>query len=139
VSDATGRIETLFDANRSLATGVFELSRRNLAFDDHCDRRVADRIEVGLPASILVGSQRHSAKLVNITRHGAMLEMSLPLLARSRVLVKCGAISVEAKVIWNRGNLLGVTFKSPITEAQVREQISRCAALKALRDREDRC
>jgi hypothetical protein len=110
--------------------------RTNLSIDDREDRRVSERITVGLPASISVGTRRHIAKLVNTTRHGAMLEMGVPLLVRSRVVVNCGTISAEAVVIWNKDNMLGVKFREPITEVQVREQISRCAALQALRKRD---
>ena len=90
---------------------------------------------MGLPVSVSLGTTTHTAKLVNITRQGAMLEANLPLRPRSSVVVNCGSICADAVVVWNKGPVIGLSFKHPVSELQVREQISRCAALQALRNR----
>lgn len=112
--------------------------RTNLVFDPQEDRRVDARITVGLPVSVSIGTKTHTAKLVNITRQGAMLELSLPLRPRSSVIINCGSICSDAVVVWNKGHVFGLSFKRPLSEDQVREQITRCTALQALRRRAGR-
>lgn len=114
------------------------MSRTNLAFDDRKDRRAAERVLVGLPASIALGNQSYTAKLLNLTRHGAMLEMALPLRVHATVVINCGSISAEAEIMWIKNAVIGVNFKHPIADFQIREQISRYSALQALRCQERR-
>lgn len=70
---------------------------------------------------------------MNITRHGAMLEITLPPPVRSSVAFKCGSISADAEIVWVKNGIIGINFKLPIANDQIREQISRYAALQAFR------
>ena len=125
-------------ALRVIASGEVQVLRTNLAFDPQEDRRADERITVGLPVSVSFGTKTHTAKLVNITRQGAMLEVSVPLRLRSSVIVNCGSICADAVVVWSKGLVIGLSFKRPLSEHEVQEQISRRTALQVLRRRAGR-
>lgn len=100
---------------------------------DKPDRRLSQRLCLVVPAFIQVGDEGFTAKLSNIVPGGAMLETSAPVVPGGRVRVRCGTISAEAQVIWWRSGRIGVKFLTPLTEAQVEEQLSRSVALQARR------
>lgn len=101
------------------------------AVDDRLDRRGSQRLPMCVPASVEVGTQRFTARLANLVAGGAMLETMAPVIPGGSVIVRCGTIAAEAKIVWRRTGRIGVRFCTPLNEADVREQISRSAALAA--------
>jgi hypothetical protein len=100
-----------------------------------CDERAWPRIPVAVPASISVQNQEFTARLANIAPGGAMLETLAEPEMGARMVLRCGTIAAEAKVIWKEPGILGVSFVSPLCEGDVDEQIARAEALAARRAR----
>jgi hypothetical protein len=103
------------------------------AVHDGLDRRGSQRLPVGLPASVEMGTQSFTARLANLVVGGAMLETIAPAIPGSRVTVRCGTIAAEATIVWRKTGRIGVKFCTQLTDAEVREQISRSAALDSRR------
>jgi hypothetical protein len=103
------------------------------AVDDRLDRRGLQRLPVGLPASVEVGTQSFTARLANLVVGGAMLETMAPVIPGNSVTLRCGTIAAEAKIVWKKTGRIGVKFCTQLSDAEVREQISRSAALDARR------
>lgn len=99
------------------------------------ERRSEDRFPVALPAAIGLAGQQYSARLINLAHSGALIETSAPLHLDTMVALHCGTIIVHAVVAWTKGNHIGLKFKSPLTDAQVIEQVSRTFALEFRRAR----
>jgi hypothetical protein len=107
--------------------------RANLALWNDEDRRRSERFPVALPASVCLGAAKHTAKLINIVSGGAMLETRVELDVSAALVVSCGTINARATVVWTEGDRAGVKFVHPLSEAEVNEQVSRCAALESRR------
>ena len=103
------------------------------AASDCSNRRAAPRRLLTVPASVRVGAQDFTAKLANIVTEGAMLETSAPVMPGSKITLQCGSIVAIAEVVWSEGQRTGVKFRSPLSEAQIQEQMLRSAALEARR------
>jgi hypothetical protein len=97
------------------------------------ERRASQRERVMLPASVAIGAQAYSARMVNIERSGAMLETAAPVLAGASVVVHCGTVAAQAVVVWTGVGRIGVHFVSPLRLDEVEEQLSRARALVARR------
>lgn len=109
------------------------MSSVRLALDEYAERRAWPRSWVAVPASIRIGDQDYTAKLANIVHGGAMLETTVALDVGARATVHCGTIAAEAMVIWKEPGRVGVKFITPLTDAEVSEQLSRSAAIAARR------
>jgi hypothetical protein len=107
-------------------------SVRSSVFQE-CDERAWPRIRVAVPASITVGHQDYPARVTNIAPGGAMLETEAELQMNGRIIVRCGTVCAEAKVIWKNPGTIGVSFLAPLAQAEVDEQVSRAEALAARR------
>ena len=103
------------------------------AAGDFVNRRAAPRLSLTVPASLRAGTQDFTAKLVNIVTDGAMLETAAPVVPGSKITLRCGSIAAVAEVVWSEGPHMGVKFRSPLSEAQMQEQMLRSAALEARR------
>lgn len=58
-----------------------------------------------------------------------MLESSAPLSSGDIILLLCGTVNADAKVVWKDANRIGARFDAELAEIQVREQILRSQAL----------
>ena len=97
------------------------------------EERSAPRLPVSLPAIVQIGQLQLSARIENISCGGAALEMETPIVKGTRILLSCGTIRHDAIVAWSYSGQFGVTFKLPLTNAEVREQVARSNALAARR------
>lgn len=98
-------------------------------------RRVAYRFPVMLPAYIELDGRKFSVRLANLARSGALIETSRMLATETTVVFHCGTVAVTAVAVWGRGSRFGLSFVRPLTNSQIDEQLSRCTALNARRDR----
>lgn len=103
------------------------------ALDRRWDRRASERFSVVVPATLRTETQDYTAKILDIVHGGAMLEISAPFEVNSRVLLRCGTVAVHAIVVWSKAGRIGINFETPLTDAQVSEQVSRTTALAARR------
>ena len=97
------------------------------------DRRSAGRLTVALPVILDLGSRKLGARLLDLGLGGARVELDVLPMPHSHVTLRCGTISVMAKVAWIRGNHVGLTFRSLLTDLQVVEQVRRSVALSSRR------
>jgi hypothetical protein len=95
------------------------------------ERRGGDRLEVLVPATIRCAGNLYTAHLLNVFGKGALIETSAPLAVHSRFSLHCGTVVAAAFAVWRRERHIGVKFLQPLTDAQVAEQVSRTAALRA--------
>jgi len=94
------------------------------------ERRQSERLRVLVPATVECGNKRYTAKVLNIVPTGAMIETSAPLAPRCRLRLCCGTLSEMAVVVWRDEQRAGVKFLWPLTDAHVREQVSRTEAVR---------
>lgn len=89
---------------------------------------------MALPATALIGGSDHSIRVLNVAPGGAMFEISAALAVGTRLIFRCGTIWVTATVAWQAGGRTGVSFDADLDAREVREQLSRTAAVAARRD-----
>lgn len=92
-------------------------------------RREYDRSALAVPAIVTVDDQDYSARILNIAPGGAMIECSASLPRDSSFLLRCGSIAANADVVWEKSGQFGIKFRSPLSERQVTEQLSRNDAI----------
>lgn len=109
-------------------------SSRLLLPENLPDRRSAGRLTVALPIILDLGSRKLGARLLDIALGGGRVELDVVPLPHSHLTLRCGTIAVMAKVAWTRGNHVGLTFRSLLTDRQVGEQVRRSIALASRRD-----
>jgi hypothetical protein len=87
------------------------------------------RSSVSLPALIAVSGNRHSAKLLNLSTHGAMIHSSAPATPEDQVILSCGVIEAQGRVVWTSDECFGIEFHSQIDENEVVRQLYRSNAI----------
>ena len=87
------------------------------------NRRRADRKKIGLPARLETKAGTWYVALENISAEGAMVEApNLPRVGKE-ILVQCGSISLNSKVVWAGSGRCGLAFENQADgEAIVRLQ-----------------
>lgn len=95
----------------------------------HHTPRKATRSSVGLPALIVHLSERHSAKLLNLSCGGAMIESTVSVRANDQIMLTCGMIEARGRVAWTKDGLFGIEFHSPLEEHHIVQQLCRSNAL----------
>ena len=98
------------------------------------DKRAAPRIAVALPVLIGTWEGQHRARLHNISRGGALVEAAAPVRAGSQVQFSCGTIETRGTVVWQDSECFGVSFRFPVDEARIAQQIARSEALTRHRE-----
>lgn len=98
------------------------------------DRRAAERFPVALPAFIMLEGGTYNVRLTNLAHGGASIETLVPLQLNSTMTLHCGTIIVGAVVAWATDFQIGVKFETPLTDAQVSEQVSRTLAIASRRE-----
>lgn len=92
-------------------------------------QREHQRTPLVLPASISFENEEYSVRLINLGRGGAMIECSASPPLRSSVLLRCGSVAANAKVIWKKAAQVGVRFHSTLSEQQIAELLARNIAI----------
>jgi len=92
------------------------------------------RIPLWLAASVRSGLAQHNAKLLNVSRGGALIETATPLASGTHVRVDCGALQASGRVVWSSDGQAGVKFADVLCETLVCQQQSRSEAAARLRD-----
>jgi len=72
-----------------------------------------------LPATVETTFDRRRAAIYNLSSNGAQVSVDLELRAGNDVLLKCGTIDALCTVMWTKGNVCGLEFDEPLSEAQV--------------------
>lgn len=103
-------------------------------FRRSAEQRGEVRFPVALPATAVIDGEAYSVRVLNVAIRGAMFELSAPLATRSKLNFRCGTISVNATVAWQTEGRTGVSFDCHLSEREVREQLSRSAAVAARRE-----
>lgn len=98
------------------------------------EQRLEMRFVVALPATAAISGKDYSVRVLNVASGGAMFEISVPLAVRSRLIFRCGTITVSAIVAWQKGSCTGVRFDRLLADRDVTEQISRSSAVAARRE-----
>jgi hypothetical protein len=93
------------------------------------EQRAMPRSAQTLPMLIVLSGKRYKAEMRNLSMTGAMIVTSAPLTTRSRIDFHCGTICGQGIVLWHMQSDFGIKFKTPISERQLSEQISRTAAV----------
>lgn len=101
------------------------------------DKRTTPRIAVALPVLIGMYEGQHRALIHNISRGGALVEAAVPVRAGSQVQFHCGTIETRGTVVWQESNCFGVSFRFPVDDARIAQQISRSEALTKHRQGRD--
>lgn len=91
------------------------------------------RSAVALPAIIVNGSEQCGARILDIAPGGALIQCSADFRLGASFLLRCGSIAVESVVVWGKGNLYGLNFGLPLSEAEVTEQLVRHKAIDSRR------
>jgi hypothetical protein len=84
-------------------------------------RRKAFRKAAPWRVVVVNGDMRIPSAIINISESGAMLELEGEMPSRTYVLVlgdKMG--SLEARVVWRKGNIVGVCFTDPVAPKTLR-------------------
>jgi hypothetical protein len=103
-------------------------------FHPQTDQRANTRFPVTIPAITQSDALKRSATILNLTVEGAMIRTSSSLSLGSSVIINFGSTSVAAKVAWHRPDGdSGVKFERSLTNAELREQLARSAAVASLR------
>lgn len=92
-------------------------------------RRVHHRAAVALPAIVTLAGQNYSARVLNIAPGGALIECSASFPPAVVFLLRCGSIAAESIVIWEKDGQFGLSFRTPLSEQQITEQLSRNGAM----------
>lgn len=95
------------------------------------ERRRSQRTPVLVPALIMVGEDRHAARVMDLSTTGALLGSAVQLDAGESVTFTCGTIETAAVVVWRDGRVLGVTFPVELGRDEVRRQVDRTAAVQS--------
>ena len=98
----------------------------NLRGSDH---RAAPRATVTLPIFIVLNGKKHNAILRNLSRGGAMIVTSAPMVLHTKVEFHCGMICAPGVVVWQRRTGSGIRFENKLSEIQLQEQVSRLNAV----------
>ena len=93
------------------------------------DKRKAPRIAVALPVLIGTWEGQHRARLHNISCGGALVEAAAPVRAGCQVQFSCGTIETRGTVVWQDSNCFGVSFRLPVDETRIAQQVARSEAL----------
>jgi hypothetical protein len=81
-----------------------------------CDHRNEPRSEAGsATATIVLRGRRHTVPLVNVSRSGAMVILSLiPHIGETISVQLVGRAPVVGTVCWVRDGKIGITFAAPV-------------------------
>ncbi len=97
------------------------------------EQRSQARSEVALPILIALDWTRYSALLHNLSRNGAMIETTAPLLMHNKIEFHCGSICTSGSVLWQGESTFGIKFSHRISDRQLSEQVLRSEALAGRR------
>ena len=97
------------------------------------EQRRHPRFPVALPATVITISGEASALILDIAVGGAMIETRLALAPGAKLALRCGTISVAAKVSWRKKGQIGLAFPLPLNDRDVAEQMGRSHAIAARR------
>jgi hypothetical protein len=82
-------------------------------------KRQESRARVALEAKLDTLRGRSSGYLLNLSCHGAMVQMADPPRPGHEVILKCGPLDVLAEVAWTEHERCGLQFIEPIAESFV--------------------
>jgi len=97
--------------------------------DPYADRRLHPRVEVALPAFMLVDLERHFVQVVDVSNGGARLTCTQQFPAGTEVNLDCGTLSRSAVVRWQNAEFLGLSFDAELDDREVKAIIARSHAL----------
>ena len=87
----------------------------------HGGKRIESRARVAIEASLETVLGRSRGYLLNLSCHGAMVQMPDPPQRRADVVLRCGPLDVLGIVAWVQQERIGIEFDEPIPEGQVIE------------------
>jgi hypothetical protein len=98
------------------------------------EKRTSPRIPVSLPVLIEVSGSQHNAKVHNLSRGGALVEVTGQMPSGSHIRFNCGSIETTGTVVWKDQSCLGVKFGAYLDDERLSQQVARSEA--AARHRE---
>jgi hypothetical protein len=81
------------------------------------ERRRHRRIQVLIAVEVQADHYPQVARVTELSREGARLQVARPLKAGSKVTIRRADVAFEAVVAWCRGTAAGVHFVQPLDEA----------------------
>jgi hypothetical protein len=94
------------------------------------EKRASPRIDVALPVLLSTWEGQHRARVRNLSRGGALVEAETSFRAGCQVDFQCGTIETRGTVVWQDDNCFGVSFRFPVDDARVAQQVARSDAIK---------
>ena len=91
---------------------------------EECERRCEPRFAVRLEVSVGTGDRAAPARLLDLSRGGALAEHRRPPALDTAVTLSCERIDVAARVAWVRGNRFGLAFDRPIRATELFFQLA---------------
>jgi hypothetical protein len=109
----------LLDMLRQAAEGRSPCIDRHgkLSVPGIADRRTSARYERSEAVSIVIGAERHCARLVDVSAKGACVSTPVEFTVGSAVtLLSATGSGLGARIVWCRGSRLGLAFDAPLNE-----------------------
>lgn len=93
------------------------------------EQRQVPRFDITLPILLHHAGKKYPATIENICEGGLKVSSTLLCSAGEAVVVCCSSGEVPAKVAWQDGSSLGLTFAQPIRAADVASHLERSGAI----------
>lgn len=100
-------------------------------------RRRVQRTSMSLPALILLGGERHAARIHNLSCCGAMIQSTSKVAVDDQLVLTCGTIERLGRVVWASEGCFGVEFYGEIGEDEVLRQLARANAVADRREQRE--
>jgi hypothetical protein len=81
------------------------------------------RVAVAVPADLFSLEGERTALVLNLSSHGAMVEMPLPPSIGAEVVLHCGAIEAGGEVVWRMPTRCGIWFHYPISAEEIDSEV----------------
>jgi len=82
--------------------------------------RLVPRFKTFQPASVDWGGARHRAHILDVSARGARIYCSDALPVGSYLALRCGDVTVTARIVWAQERRFGVEFQFPLPDMHVR-------------------
>jgi hypothetical protein len=80
------------------------------------ERRRSRRIDVLLQVEVEIAGERRLARLTELSRAGARIELRGPKSVGESLMIRRGGINLEAQIVWWEGPVAGLWFPKPMNE-----------------------
>lgn len=111
--------DSLMSLLRSAQNGSTDLLRSDgyVKLPDWAEARRSPRVKVNCEAIMMIGSERHAIRLIDISTGGAGVLVSMPVAAGERVVIIVDqSIVLPGSVVWSVEGRAGIVFETPLVD-----------------------